>query len=47
MVMHITKSLFGVSIVSPDFILCVLRNADASQNADDGNYDKQLYECEA
>ena len=45
--MHITKSLLGVSIVSSDFILCVLWNADASKDADDRNDNQQFYECEA
>ena len=45
--MHVTKGLFGMSIVSSNFILRVLWNADASKNADDGNYDQQFYECEA
>ena len=45
--MHITKSLFGVSIVSSDFVLGVLWNADACKNTDDGNYDQQFDECEA
>ena len=44
--MHITESLFRMSIVSSNFILRVLRNADASKNADDRNYNQQLYECE-
>ena len=44
--MHIMKCLFGVSIVSSNFILSVLRNADGRQDADDGNYDQQFYECE-
>ena len=44
--MHILQSLLGVRIVAPDFILGVLRNADASKNADDRNYDQQLYEGE-
>ena len=35
--MHIAKSLLGVSIVSSNFILRVLRNADACKNADDCN----------
>ena len=45
--MHILQSLFGVSIVASDFILRVLRNADACKDADDGNYDQKFYECEA
>ena len=43
---HIMKCLLGVSIVSSNFILRVLRNADASKNADDRNDNQQLYECE-
>ena len=34
---HITKRLFGMSIVSSDFKLRVLRDADASKNTDDCN----------
>ena len=45
--MHILQSLLGVSIVGSDFILRVLRNADASQDADDRNYNQQFDECEA
>ena len=45
--MHITKSLFGVSIVSSDFVLGVLWNTDASKNTDDRNDNQQFYECEA
>jgi len=39
--------LLGVSIVSSDFILGVLRNADGRQDADDRKYDQQFDECEA
>ena len=46
-VMHVTESLFGVGIVSSDFILGVLRNADASKDADDCNDNQQFDECEA
>ena len=45
--MHIAKSLFGVSIVCSDFVLGVLWNADACKDADDYNYNQQFYECEA
>ena len=36
-----------MSILAPDFILSVLRNADGSENADDRNDNQQFYECEA
>ena len=45
--MHITKSLLGVSIVSSNFILRVLRNTDNCKNADDRNDNQQFYEGEA
>jgi len=45
--MHILQSLLGVSIVSSDFILGVLRNSDGRQNTDDRNYNQQFYEGEA
>ncbi len=44
---HITKSLLGMSIISSDFILGVLRNADGSNNTDDCNDNQQFNECEA
>ena len=44
---HITKSLFRMSIISSDFILRVLRNADGGNNTDDCNYDQQFDEGEA
>ena len=35
-----------MSIVAPDLVLVELRDGDGTQNADDGNYNQQLYECE-
>ena len=45
--MNIMESLLGMSVIASDFILGVLWNADASKDADDGNYNQQFYECEA
>ena len=36
----------GYMMVSSNFILRVLRNADPCKNADDCNYDQQFYEGE-
>ena len=44
--MHILQSLFGMSIISSNFVLSVLWNADGRQNADDRNDNQQFYEGE-
>ena len=44
--MHILQSLFGMSIISSNFVLSVLRNANGRQNADDRNDNQQFYEGE-
>ena len=36
-----------MGIVASYLVLRVLRNADASKDADDRNDDQQFYECEA
>ena len=36
-----------MSIVASYLVLVELGNSDSSQNADDRNYNQQLYECEA
>ena len=45
--MHVTESLFGVSIVASYLVLVELWNSDGSKNTDDRNYNQQFYECEA
>jgi len=44
---HITKSLFGVSIIASGSVLVELGNSDSSKNTDDCNDNQQFYECEA
>ena len=36
-----------MSIVAPDFVLRILRDADACKDADDGNDNQKFYEGEA
>ena len=45
--MHITESLFGMSIVASYLVLIELWNSDSSKNTDDCNYNQQFYEGEA
>ena len=41
------KSLFGMSVIAPDLVLAVLGNGDSGKDANDGNCNQHLYECEA